>query len=166
MRGVALGMPLLMSFSAARRALAIAMAGPVAGRSRAGGRPRRDRVRRAPRAGGGRTRPGDAGARKALGPQGLVSSDPRTGTIRAAGRLDGALTGPSGKDGAVVALDYVRAHGSALGLPSGSIPGLAPEQRTVTPGRPEVLTTGASSAQGSRPPTPTCARPWTPRAGC
>ena len=119
-----------MSFSAARRALAIAMAGPVlAAPAQAA----------APAATTFDARPGQAAAapgqatqalRKALGAQGLVSSDPRTGTVRAAGRLDGALTGPSGKDGAVVALDYVRAHGSALGLPSGSIPGLAPEHRT------------------------------------
>ncbi len=129
-----------MSFSAARRALAIAMAGPaLAAPAQAA----------APAATAFDARPGHAAAapgqatqalRKALGAQGLVSSDPRTGTVRAAGRLDGALTGPSGKDGAAVALDYVRAHGSALGLPSGSIPGLAPEHRTVTPGGLEVLT--------------------------
>ena len=54
--------------------------------------------------------------RRALGDQGLVSADPSTGTVRAAAKLDGALTRPSGRDGEDVALDYVREHARALGL--------------------------------------------------
>ena len=41
-------------------------------------------------------RPGVSSLRKALGPQGVISLDPLTGTPRTVSRLDGFLTGPSG----------------------------------------------------------------------
>ena len=77
-------------------------------------------------------------ARKALraelGRFGLVTTDPRTGTPRAVGRLDGFLTGANGGDAADVALGYLRAHGNALGLPDGVPPGLTLVARSSTGG--------------------------------
>ena len=55
-------------------------------------------------------RPGVSSLRKALGPQGVVSLDPLTGTPRTVSRLDGFLTGPSRRTPSRVVLDYVRAH--------------------------------------------------------
>jgi extracellular elastinolytic metalloproteinase len=61
-----------------------------------------------------------ADARRALaarlGTQGVITSDPVTGTIRYVGRLDGFLTGASARPAAVVALGYVREHLTAFGL--------------------------------------------------
>ena len=54
--------------------------------------------------------PGVSSLRKALGPQGVVSLDPLTGTPRTVSRLDGFLTGPSGRTPSRVVLDYVRSH--------------------------------------------------------
>jgi len=51
-----------------------------------------------------------------LGMQGVVSIDPLTATPRQVARLDGFLTGPSGKSAARVALDYVRGHGDVFRL--------------------------------------------------
>ena len=51
-----------------------------------------------------------------LGSQGVVIADPSTGTLRMVGRLDGFLTGASGRPASQVALDYVRAHLRAFGL--------------------------------------------------
>ena len=79
--------------------------------------------------------------KQALGDQGLVSADPSTGTVRAAAKLDGALTRPSGRDGEDVALDYVRGHARALGLDGGSPPGLHRTRRVVD-GRMQVITWG------------------------
>jgi hypothetical protein len=45
-----------------------------------------------------------------LGPQGIASIDGLTGTPRIVARLDGFLTGASGRSAARIALDYVRAH--------------------------------------------------------
>src|SRR5438093_236918 len=45
-----------------------------------------------------------------LGPQGIASIDGLTGTPRIVARLDGFLTGASGRPAARIALDYVRAH--------------------------------------------------------
>src|SRR5215213_6477095 len=42
-----------------------------------------------------------------LGRQGVVDVDPRTGTPRFVGRLDGFLTGPSATDPAEIVLAYV-----------------------------------------------------------
>lgn len=53
---------------------------------------------------------------RALGSQGVVDVDPRTGTPRMVSRLDGFLTGPSAADPADVALGYVRANLAAFGL--------------------------------------------------
>ncbi len=55
-------------------------------------------------------RPGVSSLRKSLGPQGVISLDPLTGTPRTVSRLDGFLTGPSGHSPSRVVLDYVRAH--------------------------------------------------------
>jgi hypothetical protein len=54
--------------------------------------------------------------RRTLGTQGVVDDDPTTGTLRFLGRLDGFLTGPSGRPASAVALDYVRTHRTAFGL--------------------------------------------------
>ena len=67
--------------------------------------------------------PSDAGALAArdrlnaqLGRQGVLDIDPRTGTPRWIGKLDGFLTGPSGDDPADVVLTYVRAQRGVFGL--------------------------------------------------
>jgi extracellular elastinolytic metalloproteinase len=54
--------------------------------------------------------------RKRLGRFGALSLDEHSGTVRSVGRLDGFLTGPSGRDGGAVALGYVRDHADAFGL--------------------------------------------------
>ena len=51
-----------------------------------------------------------------LGPQSVVSMDPLTHTVRDLGRLDGYLSGRSSAPARAVAMNYVRAHRSALGL--------------------------------------------------
>ena len=51
-----------------------------------------------------------------LGRQGVVSVDPRTGTPRFVGKLDGALTGVSKSDPERIVLDYVRAERGVFGL--------------------------------------------------
>ncbi len=51
-----------------------------------------------------------------LGTQGVIQSDPVTGTLRMVGRLDGYLTGPSARSSASVALGFVRANLAAFGL--------------------------------------------------
>lgn len=48
--------------------------------------------------------------RNSLGTQGIVSLDPNTGTPAQVSKLDGFLTGRSGKKAADVALGYVKAH--------------------------------------------------------
>lgn len=53
---------------------------------------------------------------RSLGSQGVVIADPRTGTLRMVGRLDGFLTGTSVRPAAQVAMDYVRSHLRAFGL--------------------------------------------------
>jgi extracellular elastinolytic metalloproteinase len=54
--------------------------------------------------------------RRSLGGGGLFEIDPATGTVRILEKLDGYLTGPSGRPARTVALDYVRRHHAALGL--------------------------------------------------
>ena len=53
---------------------------------------------------------------RSLGAQGVIQSDPVTGTLRMVGRLDGYLTGPSARRAADVAMGYVRGHLAAFGL--------------------------------------------------
>ncbi|GAA3559869.1 M36 family metallopeptidase [Kribbella ginsengisoli] len=48
--------------------------------------------------------------RDSLGPQGIVSVDPATGTPKQVAKLNGFLTGPSSKPPARIVLDYIRAH--------------------------------------------------------
>jgi len=72
--------------------------------------------------------------RDQLGRLGTLSLDPRSQTVRAVGRLDGFLTGPSGRDGAAVALGYVRANAAALGLDATDVDGLRLVSRSFTDG--------------------------------
>jgi extracellular elastinolytic metalloproteinase len=48
--------------------------------------------------------------RDSLGPQGIVSIDSTTGTPKQVAKLNGFLTGPSGKPPARIVFDYIRAH--------------------------------------------------------
>jgi extracellular elastinolytic metalloproteinase len=54
--------------------------------------------------------------RASLGRQAIFDIDGLTGTPRQVARLDGFLTGPSGKPAKTIALKYVRAHLAAFGL--------------------------------------------------
>jgi hypothetical protein len=67
------------------------------------------------------TREARTALRTALGRQGVLDIDPRTGTPRALGRLDGALTAPRKGSARTIALDYVRAYATAIGLDSGDL---------------------------------------------
>ena len=71
-----------------------------------------------------------------------MSRDPHTGTVRAAAKLDGALTAPSGRDGEDVALDYVREHARALGLTRRRRRPAWHRTRRVVDGRMQVITWG------------------------
>ena len=51
-----------------------------------------------------------------LGTQGVIESDPLTGTLRMVGRLDGYLTGRSRRPAKAVAIGYVRSNRTAFGL--------------------------------------------------
>ena len=51
-----------------------------------------------------------------LGSQGVIESDPLTGTLRMVGRLDGYLTGRSARPAKAVAIGYVRSNLAAFGL--------------------------------------------------
>ena len=62
--------------------------------------------------------------RDRLGRLGTLTLDEQTRTLRAVSRLDGYLTAPSGRDGAAVALDYVREHAPAFGLDGDDLDGL------------------------------------------
>src|SRR5206468_1784289 len=63
-----------------------------------------------------------------LGPQGIASIDGLTGTPRIVARLDGFLTGASGRPAARIALDYVRADAARRRRPGGAA-GLEEGQR-------------------------------------
>ena len=132
-------MPAHLSLPITRRALVVALAGT----SLAAPALASDSERTAfdARPGKAAAAPGQAtqALKRALGAQGLVSTDRHTGTVRAAARLDGTLTGRSDRAGAEIALGYLREHGRALGLPGGVAPGLALEDRAVN-GRMEILT--------------------------
>jgi extracellular elastinolytic metalloproteinase len=69
-------------------------------------------------------RPGVTSLHKALGPQGVIALDPLTSTPRMVGRLDGFLTGPSGRTPARVVLDYVRSHPDVFRLTGTDLAGL------------------------------------------
>ena len=56
-----------------------------------------------------------------LGTQGVVQSDPMTGTLRMVGRLDGFLTGRSVRPARAVAMGFVRANLAAFGLTNADI---------------------------------------------
>ncbi len=71
-----------------------------------------------------------------------MSRDPHTGTVRAAAKLDGALTAPSGRDAEAVALDYVRTHARALGLDATRTPPGLERARRVVDGRMQLITWG------------------------
>jgi extracellular elastinolytic metalloproteinase len=58
---------------------------------------------------------------RSLGVQAVVSMDPLTHTVRDFGRLNGYLTGRSSAPARTIALRYVRAHLSALGLHKGDL---------------------------------------------
>ena len=51
-----------------------------------------------------------------LGTQGVIESDPMTGTLRMVGRLDGYLTGRSARPARTVAIGFVRSNLAAFGL--------------------------------------------------
>ena len=72
--------------------------------------------------------------RDRLGRQGALSLDPRTDTVRSVGRLDGFLTGPSGRPAADVALGYVRDNATALGLDAADVDSLQLVSRSFTGG--------------------------------
>ena len=71
-------------------------------------------------------RPDDLGhydSRRAVSPRGasfgggaIFETDPATGTVRILQKLDGYLTGPSGRPARSIVLTYVRQHHKALGL--------------------------------------------------
>ena len=67
---------------------------------------------------------GVAALRTELGRQGVVSMDPLTGTARSVSRLDGFLTGASGRPADAIARDYVRAHPDVFGLDAAGVSGL------------------------------------------
>jgi hypothetical protein len=72
--------------------------------------------------------------RASLGRQASVQIDPLTGTARSIQRLDGTLTGPAAGDRADVAMSWVRANRSALGLTTGDVNGLTLAARDVSRG--------------------------------
>src|SRR5207248_8570492 len=67
---------------------------------------------------------GVAALRTELGRQGVVSMDPLTGTARSVSRLDGFLSGASGRPADAIARDYVRAHRDVFGLDAAGVSGL------------------------------------------
>ena len=69
--------------------------------------------------------------RSRLGAQAVVQVDPLSGTARTVQRLDGALTRPAAGDRSAVAMDWVRANRTALGLTDADLDGLALSDRTV-----------------------------------
>jgi hypothetical protein len=71
--------------------------------------------------------------RRDLGARALLQKDPATATPRIVARLDGFLTGPSGRDPAAVALDYVGAHATAFGLDAAELAALRPTRRSRAP---------------------------------
>ena len=62
--------------------------------------------------------------RSTLGPQGVLTIDPVTGTPRFVGKLNGFLTAPSSASPQDVALGYARRNAAALGLTDSDFEGL------------------------------------------
>src|SRR4051794_19846139 len=62
--------------------------------------------------------------RGSLGRQAVLTTDERTGGIKAVGRLDGFLTRASSSGAKSVALGYIRAHAGAFGLSAADLNGL------------------------------------------
>ena len=56
-----------------------------------------------------------AALKESLGAQGIVDIDALTDTARFVGKLDGFITGPSKRDPADIALDYIRHHKKVFG---------------------------------------------------
>ncbi|MET0684719.1 MAG: M36 family metallopeptidase [Solirubrobacteraceae bacterium] len=135
-------MKLLRTSSVARSATVLAVAGTTLAAPAYGADPERTAFDARP-ADAAEAVPGKAtrALKRALGDQGLLSADPHSGTVRAAAKLDGALTAPSRRDGEAVALDYVRAHSRALGLDEGAPDSLHRTSRAVD-GRMQVITWG------------------------
>jgi hypothetical protein len=71
--------------------------------------------------------------RTALGRQGVLDIDPRTGTPRALERLDGTLTAPRRGNPRTIALDYVRSREAAIGLDASDLQQLQPAGSTTSP---------------------------------
>jgi extracellular elastinolytic metalloproteinase len=59
-----------------------------------------------------------------LGTQGVVSIDPLTGTVRAVQKLDGTLTAASSDSRSAIAMRFIRANATALGLSSSAVSSL------------------------------------------
>jgi hypothetical protein len=114
---------------------------PNAGSARSGPRPFFD-IRSNANATSGdpaRTLPAtDRAARKRLandlGSEAALVADPITATPRSFGRLDGTLTGPQAGDAADVAMRYVRANTSALGLTTADLGTLRLAERDTANG--------------------------------
>src|SRR3954447_19282470 len=62
--------------------------------------------------------------RKSLGREGVMEIDPLTGTPRQLMRTDGALSSPRAGSRETIALDFVRANRTALGLSDADVDGL------------------------------------------
>ena len=62
-----------------------------------------------------------------------VDADRKTGSLRSVGRTDGLLTGPSGRDEAIIALDYVRDHAALFGIDGTDLASLSQAARYTSP---------------------------------
>ena len=86
---------------------------------------------------GGDVPDGQAAAARALvraqGREAALDLDPTTSTVRSLADLSGALTGPSGGSRRDIALGYVRAHRTALGLTDADLGTLTAERSPTTP---------------------------------
>ncbi|MBI5104474.1 MAG: hypothetical protein HZB46_05720 [Solirubrobacterales bacterium] len=96
--------------------------------------PLRDAAARRPAPGPPAERRAREALARRLGDQGVVDVDPLTGTVRALGRLDGALTGPSDQSAVTVARRFARDHATAIGLGAADVRELAPETGPRSPG--------------------------------
>ena len=161
-RAPPLGMPVHLSPSAMRRALLIALgATSLSAPALASDTERTAFDGAACEA--RRPRAGDAGAEAGAGRAGLVSMDPHTGTVRAAGRLDGALTGPALAPARTSRSTTCASTAARSGCPAASRPGSGRAHRA---GERPHRGHRASATAASRPPTPSCAPRSTTTGGC